>query len=199
MNTADHFFSKLISDLSEIQSQVALLAIIIVVGILMLDAFSSSASRKKKEAGFPKDSETVSIDGSRTMAVREYISEIQGLAGKPDALILEAGNIIPVERKPLAKKVRDRYIAQLLVYMRLVEEFEGKKPPYGYLILGPQCRKVKIYNSDEKQAWLSSLLDEMREIALGKATVPTPQIKKCSGCEVKNYCSFRIKSQTKIV
>ena len=191
MNWIVHFFSKLFADLTQIDSQLVLLAIIIIVGIMMLDAFSATASKKKSAVGLSKDSEAVSIDGSKTLAVREYISEIQGLAGKPDAVIVEGGNIIPVERKPLAKKIRDRYVAQLLVYMRLVEEFEGKKPPYGYLILGPQCRKVKIYNSEEKQAWLSKVLEEMREIVGGKASTPTPEIKKCSGCEVRDECSFR--------
>lgn len=186
-----HFISKLISDLAQIDSQLALLAIIIIVGVMMLDAFSSSAVQKKGEVGFSADSEAVSIDGSKTLAVREYISEIQGLAGKPDAIIVEGGNIIPVERKPLARKVRDRYIAQLLVYMRLVEEFEGKKPPYGYLILGPQCRKVKVYNSEEKQTWLSEILNQMRAVKAGKIAEATPLLKKCSGCEVRNDCSFR--------
>lgn len=196
MTWITHFFSKLFADLTQIDSQLALLAIIIIVGVMMLDAFSASASKKKKEVGLSQESEAVSIDGSKTLAVREYISEIQGLAGKPDAVIVEGGNIIPVERKPLAKKVRDRYVAQLLVYMRLVEEFEGKKPPYGYLILGPQCRKVKIYNSDEKQAWLSGVLEEMRAIVGGKAAVPTPEFRKCSGCEVRKDCAVSLAPKT---
>lgn len=194
MDWINNFFSKLITDLTQIDSQLVLLAVIVVVCVMMLDAFSTSAGRKKEAVGLSKGSEAVSIDGSKTLAVREYISEIQGLAGKPDAVISEGGNIIPVERKPLAKKVRDRYIAQLLVYMRLVEEFEGKKPPYGYLILGPKCRKVKIYNSDERQAWLSKLLEEMRAIIEGKAAVPSPLAKKCAGCEVRKDCSFRVEN-----
>lgn len=185
------FFSKILTDLAQLDSQIVLLAVIVIACIMMIDAFSSSAKEKKAAVGFSNESQAVSIDGSKTLAVREYISEIQGLAGKPDALISEGGNIIPVERKPLAKKVRDRYVAQLLVYMRLVEEFEGKKPPYGYLILGPTCRKVKIYNSDERQAWLSSILEEMRAVIAGKAAVATPLAKKCAGCEVREGCSFR--------
>jgi CRISPR/Cas system-associated exonuclease Cas4 (RecB family) len=124
--------------------------------------------------------------------VRNYISEIQGLAGKPDALISEGGFIIPIERKPLARKVRDRYIAQLLVYMRLIEEFEGKKPPYGYLILGPNCRRFKIENSPDRQAWLQRLIDEMRGVLAGQATTPTPHPKKCRKCDVRHACAFKL-------
>lgn len=191
MNWILNFGSKLIYDLSKIDSQFILLALIIVVGITMLDAFSATAGKKKIGAGFAKGSQAVSIDGSKTFPVREYISEIQGLAGKPDAVISEGGQIIPVERKPLAKKIRDRYVAQILVYMRLIEEFEGKKPPYGYLILGPNCRKVKIFNTDEKQAWLSIVLTEMRAIIDGTPSIPTPLPKKCAGCEVRADCAYR--------
>ena len=191
MEWASNFFSKLLSDLAQIDSQLVMLAVIVIACVMMLDAFSATAKKKIKEVGFDKGTEAVSIDGSKTLPVREYISEIQGLAGKPDALLVEGGNIIPVERKPLAKKVRDRYVAQLLVYMRLVEEFEGKKPPYGYLILGSKCRQVKIYNSDEKQAWLTGVLDEMRAVLGGRAATPTPLPPKCAGCEVRKDCAYR--------
>lgn len=191
MNWFSNFFDKLFADLAQIDSQLVLLAVIIIAGAMMLDAFSATAKKKREETGIGKGAEAVSIDGSKTLPVREYLSEIQGLAGKPDALLVEGGNIIPVERKPLARKVRDRYIAQLLVYMRLVEEFEGKKPPYGYLILGAKCRKVKIYNSEDRQAWLSSVLEEMRAVLGGRSAIPTPIPQKCAGCEVRQECSYR--------
>ena len=114
-----------------------------------------------------------------------------GLAGRPDALISEEGYIIPIERKPLARKIRDRYVAQLLVYMRLVEEFEGRKPPYGYLILGPSARRFRIENSPERQAWLQKILDEMNAIMKGAAAKAEPHPKKCGKCDVKEVCAFR--------
>ncbi|MCB0353579.1 MAG: Dna2/Cas4 domain-containing protein [Bdellovibrionales bacterium] len=111
---------------------------------------------------------------------------------RPDAIVVENGFFIPVERKPLAKKIRDRHIAQLLVYMRLVEEFEGKKPPYGYLIIGKGCRKVKIHNSAGRQQWLQKQIDAMREIATkGAQAQATPHPRKCAKCSVRESCSFR--------
>lgn len=184
-------FIKLIRQIAELDSQVILLVILIAIIAIVYDNFDMVARRKKRAVGLSKGASAVSVDGSKTLSVRLYISEIQGLSGRPDALIIENGEIIPVERKPLARKLRDRYVAQLLVYMRLIEEFEGKKPPYGYLILGSNCRRIKIENTPGRQAWLQKIIDEMRGIIGGAPAVATPQQKKCAKCDVASSCKFR--------
>ncbi len=178
----------LLSQIAGANPEIILLALIIVSGAIVLKTINASAAKATESAGMTAKSSTISIDGSKALPIRHYLSEMQGLAGKPDALISENGYIIPVERKPLARKLRDRYVAQLLVYMRLIEEFEGKKPPYGYLILGPNCRRVKIENSEKRQAWLQSLLDQMRSVLNGAASTPEPHPKKCSKCDVQHRC-----------
>lgn len=139
--------------------------------------------------GFETETTLVSVDGAKSYPTREYVSELQGLAGRPDAIVIENGFFIPVERKPLAKKLRDRYIAQVLVYMRLIEEFEGKKPPYGYVILGANARKMKIENSTERQNWLTNILEKMNESLETGVATPDPQREKCFKCDVKEKCS----------
>lgn len=157
--------------------------------LLVIRSFGRAARDRRSATGFAPHSVAVSLEGSSTLSPREYISNSQGLAGKPDALVNEAGMIIPVERKPLAKKLRDRYAAQLLVYMRLVEEFEGIKPTHGYLLLGPSCRRVRVENSFGKQQWLQRLIDEMRGIIDGAAPQPAPHPVKCAKCDVRHRCS----------
>lgn len=188
-----HFLKDLVYDLAALDSQIVLLMVIVVAGVIVLDAISMSASKAKKASGVePRSMSSVSIDGSKTLPVRSYVSDIQGLAGKPDALICEDGFIIPIERKPLARKLHDRYVAQLLVYMRLVEEFEGKKPPYGYLILGANCRRIRIDNTPERQAWLQGLINQMQAILKNEvAAKASPHPKKCRKCDVKDSCQFR--------
>lgn len=190
------FFRDLLSDLAQTDYHLVLLAVIVIATAIVLDAVTLFVRNTRKKTGVSRKSEVVSIDGAATLAVRHYVSDMQGLAGRPDALISEGGYIIPVERKPLARKIRDRYVAQLLVYMRLVEEFEGKKPPYGYLILGPSCRRFKIENSPERQAWLQSMIDEMRAIVAGACAVPKPHPKKCAKCDVRTHCQFGIGDST---
>lgn len=182
--------------LAQLDIDLVILVLLGIASLVILNRVSAVIDSGEKTVGLSKETRTVSVDGSRSLPVKNYVSEIQGLAGKPDALIWEDGYIIPIERKPLARKVRDRYVAQLLVYMRLIEEFEGKKPPYGYLILGPNCRRFKIINSPARQAWLQRLIDEMRGILDGEPTTPTPHPKKCRKCDVKHACRFQANEGT---
>ena len=188
---AQEFVLDLIYDLTSADSQLALFLMILVCAAIVVDAVSFAIKNKEKESGIEKAATAMEIDGSNLMPARNYISDAQGIAGRPDAVIKEKGNFIPVEYKPLAKKIRDRYVAQLLVYMRLIEEFEGKRPPYGYLILGKNKRRVRIENTEKKQEWLQGLLDEMRaHLENGEALKATPHPKKCNRCPVKNDCEF---------
>ena len=165
---------------------------LIIVAVVVLDAVNTSIRKRHEQAGLNPKTVTKSIDGSKTVPLRDYVSEMQGLAGKPDALIRENGYVIPIERKPLARKIRDRYVAQLLVYMRLIEEFEGKKPPYGYLILGAHCRKIRIDNTPARQEWLQKILDDMRGVLENRIDpLATPQRIKCRKCDVRQACAFR--------
>lgn len=120
------------------------LVVLAALTLLVIRSFLKAARKRHRDTGFMLHEVAVAMEGSSIIPAREYISTAQGLAGKPDALVKEGDDIVPVERKPLAKKLRDRYVAQLLVYMRLVEEFEGHRPSKGYLLLGPDCRRVII-------------------------------------------------------
>lgn len=188
---------QLLRDIAAADTEIFLLMVLLVTTVIVLDGITYAANKKRRQAGISKESTAVSIEGSNTLPIRNYVSDIQGLAGRPDAVIMEHGYPIPVERKPLAKKVRDRYVAQILVYMRLLEEFEGKKPPYGYLVLGPNCRRFKVENTDQRQEWLQKMIDEMHDVLEeGKDAVPDPHPKKCKKCPVRESCEFAIKPQT---
>ena len=191
IETLANRFVEFLVDVSTLDSKIVLLVILIVISVIVITGIFEGAFLRSKQAGMDLKSVPVSIEGSKTLPAKNYVSYNLGLAGKPDALIVEDGYIIPVEIKPLAKKVRDRYVAQLLVYMRLIEEFEKNKPPYGYLIIGQNFKKVKIYNTDSRQLWLQKMLNEMRDIINGTPSVPTLHPNKCPKCSVKNICAFK--------
>lgn len=190
MQSLKDYIVRLFEDAARIDTEIILLAILIIVAVIIIDATSMMSKKLRSKTGLALDAKAIGIDGYETLPVKDYISHIQGIAGRPDAVIIENGELIPVERKPLSKKLRDRHIAQLLIYMRLIEEFEGKKPPYGYLILGEKCRRVKVPNSSEKQEWLQTKLDEMRSI-LSEDLMPVaaPHPAKCKRCAFKEECS----------
>jgi CRISPR/Cas system-associated exonuclease Cas4 (RecB family) len=189
MHAVGAYLVSLFQQIATLDVDLIILAVLIVCCIVVLESVSIFARKKRTETGIEAQTPTVSIDGSTACQVKHYVSTKQGLAGRPDALIIEDGYIIPVERKPLANKIRDRYVAQILVYMRLIEEFEGKRPPYGYLILGPKCRKFKIENSSQRQAWLQRLIDEMQAILHGGNCIPAPHSRKCCRCDVRDACA----------
>jgi len=187
------FFNNFLDEVSELDSNLILLVVLLCVAVLVIDRVRIVVQQLRKDTGFEKKTVALSIDGSDGLPAKTYVSDIQGLAGRPDAVIIEQGFFIPIERKALSKKIRDRHIVQLLVYMRLIEEFEGKKPPYGYLILGRNSRKVKIFNTTKRQRWLQQKLDQMREILEEKAlAIPAPHPRKCARCAVRNSCQHRI-------
>ena len=165
--------------------------VLLTIALWLIRSFGREARRRHEVSGFSRSEVALAIDGGTLLPEREYVSPRQGLAGKPDALVREMDFVIPVERKPLAKKLRDRYVAQLLVYMRLVEEFEGVRPPYGYLLLGPSCRRIRVMNSESKQQWVDVLLRDMRRVLEGAEPNATPHEKKCAKCDVRDRCDAR--------
>jgi CRISPR/Cas system-associated exonuclease Cas4 (RecB family) len=178
-------------------SRVTGLVILIILSIIVIDLLLQRIKETAKTTGIKltqKKTQAVGIEGTKQKPVKNYISTSQGLAGKPDAVLIEDGSIIPVEHKPLANKLRDRYVAQLLVYMRLIEEIDGKRPPYGYLILGANARRVKVSNTRQRQEWLDLKLIEMRGILDGQPAIADPHPNKCHSCRVRNECSFRAES-----
>ncbi len=184
--------SSLYQDLSLIETNSIILVILLVITVIVLDGVSLLSTRLKKESGFESKTKAVGVDGGKIVPTKSYISDLLQLAGRPDAVIIENGYSIPVEHKPLAKKIHDRYVAQLLVYMRLIEESTGKRPPYGYLIIGPTNKRVSIENTDKRQAWLDRLLSEMHAILEGGPAIATPHPRKCRKCEVRDFCEFKI-------
>jgi CRISPR-associated protein Cas4 len=167
------------------------LVVLAAITFLVIRSFLKAARKRHRATGFSVDQVALAMEGSSILPAREYISEAQGLAGKPDALVREGDDLIPVERKPLAKKLRDRYVAQLIVYMRLVEEFEGRRPSKGYLLLGEKVRRVTIENTEAKQKWVGTLISQMRGILDGEEAKATPHPAKCAKCDVRHRCAAR--------
>jgi CRISPR-associated protein Cas4 len=184
-----------VREVVSLESSLVILVCLIVIAVIVVDFLLSRIEESAKETGITQlgaSTSTFDIEGTKSFPSKHYISEKQGLSGRPDAILIEDGFLIPVEHKPMAKKLRDRHVGQLLVYMRLIEEFEGKKPPYGYLILGNNSRKIKITNTDERQEWLSKLLNNMKNILNNTwEAKASPHPHKCSNCRVKTICSYR--------
>lgn len=180
----------------EVPTQILSLLLVLGLIIFMWDLFDRRSQKLRKESGLGESSETLSIRGSSSLPTRTYLSPELGLSSRPDALVKEGEQLIPVDLHPTATKVRDRHVISLLVHMRLVEHFEGSRPPHGLLLLGKEQRQVRIKNADEKQRWLDALMDEMYSILEGVPAVPAPSRYKCKSCDVRKLCAHSMYSET---
>jgi CRISPR/Cas system-associated exonuclease Cas4 (RecB family) len=186
----DHWTEIINASQKSIPSEIAYLLLIIGLLIFVWDIFERRSSNIRKKSGLTATSEIISAKGSAHSPSKDYFSKHLGLSSRPDALIREDGFIIPVDIKPMTKKVRDRHVVAMLMHMKLIEEIEGSRPPYGVLLMGTRKRQVRIKNTEEKLRWLDSLIAEMRSIHEGIPAVPAPARYKCKHCDVRGICEY---------
>jgi CRISPR-associated exonuclease Cas4 len=120
------------------------------------------ARRRQKEIGLPAG-RVIYSDTRRWGAVEEPLYNNRlGLAGKPDYLVQQGDQIIPVEVKSsrIGSAPYDAHIFQLAAYCLLVESTYQKRPAYG--ILHYPNRTYAIDYTIELEAALLDLLEEMR-------------------------------------
>ena len=132
--------------------------------------------------------EYIDFDSSKVFKSDKY-----GLSGRPDYVIKIENNLIPVEEKtgrtpqgPLFS-----HILQVAAYCLLIEETEGKAPPYG-LLKYPQHEHDIEYNEDLRRILLEKLA-EMRS-AIDKADVHRNHNRpgKCKYCSRRSVCPERL-------
>ena len=176
----------------EIPSEILYLLLVLGLIIFMWDLFDRRSKSIQKDSGLGEKAEAISVRGSSQLPAKEYHSQALGLVSKPQAVVRDEGNVVPVDFYPLAKKVHDRHVVPLFIHMRLMEEIDGVRPPYGLLLMGAEQRRVKILNSDDKQRWVETLVDEMHSILEGVPAVPSPSKYKCMRCDVRGICKFSL-------
>jgi CRISPR/Cas system-associated exonuclease Cas4 (RecB family) len=169
---------------------IEIIVMLLVLGgiIFLWDLLDRRRRKLSKNSGIDQKSEIVALKGSGTIPSKEFFSEKLNLRSTPQGLIKVEGTTIPVDIYPFGKKVKDRHVIQMIAHLRLIEENEGTKPPYGTLILGE--RSIKIKNSEEKQRWLESVIKEMRSIQNGTPALASPSFFKCKSCDVHSICTF---------
>ena len=157
--------------------------------ILLAFVLFWQSSRQRKEAGLPGG--RVIYTDTRGWGKLEkplYYASLE-LTGKPDYLVQQNGQIIPVEvkssRAPDAPY--DSHIYQLAAYCLLVEKTYKKRPPYG--IIHYNDRDFAVDYTPELEASLLDLLADMKRDEY-KHDVPRSheQAARCARCGYKNAC-----------
>jgi len=112
------------------------------------------------------------------------------LTGKPDYLVQQNGQIIPVEVKSgrAPEAPYDSHIYQLASYCLLVEKTYAKRPPYG--IIHYEGRDFAVDYTQALEQSLLELLTEMKRDEFRKEAARShEQASRCKRCGYKSVCN----------
>ena len=167
---------------------IALLLILIGVLIFWL------GRRAQSDAGLPIGRVIYSDTRGWQSLEKPLFSRIHRLTGKPDYLVQQGREIVPVEVKSAhapSDGPRRSHVLQLAAYCLLVEETYRQKPKYGIVKYADQMFAV-----DYTQTLQTALLDviaAMREdLARGTAQRSHDEAVRCVHCGYRQACPERL-------
>jgi CRISPR-associated exonuclease Cas4 len=160
---------------------VALLA----AGLLLL----RQAAQRRRQVGLPQGQVIYADTGAWDRVERPLFSRRYRLTGKPDYLLDDDGEIIPVEVKSggMPPQPYPSHVLQLAAYCLLVEEVYDVRPSYGIIRYSDLTFAVDF--TAHLEAWLLSTLDEMRHDAkAGDVPRSHDNPAQCAACGYRPTC-----------
>lgn len=152
------------------------------------------SSRRQKEAGLP-GGRVIYTDTRAWGAPLEkplYDSKL-GLTGKPDYLVEQKGQIIPIEVKSgrAPESPYDSHIFQLAAYCLLVDKTYNRRPPYG-IIHYPSRTFAVDYTAVLESALLDLLAEMRRDDPSAEVDCSHDQPARCRRCGFRNVCEKKL-------
>lgn len=165
-----------------------LLLLALVVGGLGLWLLLRSRS-DRQATGLPSGRITYVDTGAWDRCDRSLFSDRYRLTGRPDYLVRSRDGIIPVEVKSglAPRQPYPAHLLQLAAYCLLVEEQEGRSPPYA--ILKYQDHAFEVDYTTEFRNELLSTLDSIREDLEARDVERShDEPGRCHGCGYRARC-----------
>ncbi len=163
--------------------------LLLVFGLLLLFL----AGRRRKASGLPAGRIIYSDTQAGSPLEKPLFDAVLGLTGKPDYLVENAGQVIPVEVKSrrTPEAPYDSHIFQLAAYCRLVETTYGKRPAYG--ILRYPKRSFAVDYSPALEAALLDRLELMRQRQQLKSVDRSHlAAERCRRCGYRSACDQKL-------
>lgn len=146
------------------------------------------ARRGRAQSGLP-DGEVVYSDTWQRVE-RPLFSRELGLTGRPDYLVEDRDELIPVEVKSGAAPAggpRESHVYQLAAYCLLVAETYGRRPARGFIRYADQGYSVDFTRELERETL--ALLAAMREDAEAEEVHRShASAARCRGCGFREVC-----------
>jgi CRISPR-associated exonuclease Cas4 len=161
--------------------------------IILALVFLWLSSRQRKQAGLP-GGRIIYTDTRAWGEVEKPLYDSQlGLTGKPDYLVEQNGQVIPVEvksgRAPDAPY--DSHIYQVAAYCLLVQRGMGKRPPYG--IIHYNDRDFAVDYTPELENELLDILAEMRRDETRTSVARSHENPaRCNRCGFRDLCDQKL-------
>jgi CRISPR-associated exonuclease Cas4 len=147
------------------------------------------SSRQRREAGLPGGRIVYTDTRGWGKLEKPLYDAALELTGKPDYLVQQNGQIIPVEVKSghTPDAPYDSHIYQLAAYCLLVDKTYKKRPPYG--IIHYNDRDFAVDYTHELETSLLDLLAAMKRDEC-RDDIPRSheQAARCAHCGYKNTC-----------
>lgn len=151
------------------------------------------AERGRKASGLPAG-RVVYSDTRGWKPLETPLSDATiGLTGRPDYLVEQGRQVIPIEVKSGAApdSPYDSHIFQLAAYCRLVETTYGRRPDYG--LLHYPDRTFAVDYTPQLEAALLALLEEMRQCASSESASRSHDLPaRCTGCGYRSICDQKL-------
>lgn len=151
------------------------------------------SSRQRKQAGLP-GGRIIYTDTRAWGEVEKPLYDPQlGLTGKPDYLVEQNGQIIPVEIKSghAPDAPYDSHIFQIAAYCLLVQRGMGKRPPYG--IIHYNNRDFAVDYTAELENQLLDALAEMRRDEARTSVARSHDLPaRCHRCGYRDLCDQKL-------
>jgi CRISPR-associated exonuclease Cas4 len=166
------------------------LALLILLGAIFL---LWQSGRQRKKAGLPGGRVVYTDTRAWGTLEKPLYDQALGLTGKPDYIIEQEGQMIPVEVKTgrTPEAPYDSHIFQVAAYCLLVEKTYGKRPAYG--LIHYSHRDFAVDYTTELESALLEQLAEMRRDEM-RRDVPRSHEEpaRCQGCGFRKVCDQKL-------
>jgi CRISPR-associated exonuclease Cas4 len=159
--------------------------ILLLLGLVLLWLARQGLAR----SGLPQGRVIYSDTGGWKRLEQPLYSDEFLLTGKPDYLVVDGKEIIPVEVKSGRAPAQPypSHVLQLAAYCLLVEEHYRRRPPYGIIKYGDSAFEVD-YTPQLEQELLFTLDDMREDLAEGDAPRNHDEAHRCRVCGHRQHC-----------
>ncbi len=163
--------------------------VLLALGLLLLNL----SRRGRARSGLPQGRVIYTDTGGWGRLERPLFSRQFLLTGKPDYLVADGADVIPVEIKSRRAPTQPypSHILQLAAYCLLVEECYGRRPAYGIVKYADRAFEVDYTPALEEE--LLATLENMRDdLAAGDAPRNHDEPRRCRACGYRQRCDQQL-------